>query len=72
MKKSEAFAAKLPEKLKRQFSTVCDNLGLKKNQVVEAALREKLEDLMDTHDLRVAIKKPTGFHPMGSIKKSLK
>ncbi|MBI5245688.1 MAG: hypothetical protein HY923_00795 [Elusimicrobia bacterium] len=72
MKKNEVFATKIPGELKRQISLVCESLGLKKNFVVEEAIREKLEDLMDAHDLRQAVKEATGFHSWDSVKKGLK
>jgi predicted DNA-binding protein len=72
MKKNEVFATKIPGELKRQISMVCDSLGLKKNFVVEEAIREKLEDLMDAHDLHQAVKEATGFHSWDSVKKGLK
>lgn len=72
MKKNEVFATKIPGELKRQISLVCESLGLKKNFVVEEAIREKLEDLMDAHDLRQAVKEGTGFHSWSSVKKGLK
>ncbi len=72
MKKNEVFATKIPGELKRQISLVCESLGLKKNFVVEEAIREKLEDLMDAHDLRQAVKEATGFHAWSSVKKDLK
>jgi predicted DNA-binding protein len=72
MKKNEVFATKIPGELKRQISLVCENLGLKKNFVVEEAIREKLEDLMDAHDLHQAVKEATGFHSWSAVKKDLK
>ena len=72
MKKNEVFATKIPGELKRQISLVCESLGLRKNFVIEEAIREKLEDLMDAHDLRQAIKEATGFHSWSSVKKDLK
>jgi len=72
MKKNEVFATKIPGELKRQISLVCESLGLKKNFVIEEAIREKLEDLMDAHDLRLAVKEATGFHSWSSVKKGLK
>ncbi len=42
-------------------------LGLRKNFVIEAALREKLEDLMDAGDLREAIKEATGFQTWDTV-----
>ena len=72
MKKNEVFATKIPGELKRQISLVCESLGLKKNFVVEEAIREKLEDLMDAHDLREALKEATGFQAWDAVKKGAK
>ena len=70
--KQETFATKLPADLKDQLDKVTALLGLKKNFVVEEALREKLEDLLDAHDLREAMKDATGFQPWSEAKKSLR
>lgn len=72
MSRETAFATKLPTDLKDTLDEVCERLGLRKNFVVEQALREKLEDLLDSEDLRLAIKEASGFHSWESIKKSLK
>ena len=72
MKKNEVFATKIPGELKRQISLVCESLGLRKNFVIEEAIREKLEDLIDANDLRGAVKEATGFHSWSSVKKGLK
>lgn len=72
MANSEALATKLPLDLKRMLDQVCEKLGLRKNFVIEAALREKLEDLLDANDLQLATKEATGFYSWGSVKKSLK
>lgn len=69
---SEALATKLPLSLKRTLDEVCERLGLRKNYVIEQALREKLEDLMDMYDLEEAVKEASGFHSWKSIKKNLK
>lgn len=63
MGKAEAFATKLPVDLKEALDKACEKLGLRKNFVVETALREKLEDLLDTQDLQESVKEATGFHP---------
>lgn len=65
----DALATKLPAGLKQTLDRVCERLGLRKNYVIEMALREKLEDLMDTHDLQTAIKESTGFHSWSAVKK---
>ena len=72
MKQNEVFATKLPGELKAQLDMVCDRLGMRKNFVVEEAIREKLEDLLDAHDLREAVKEATGFQPWEAVKKGLK
>ncbi|MDP2599813.1 MAG: hypothetical protein Q8P84_03655 [Deltaproteobacteria bacterium] len=72
MSRETAFATKLPTDLKETLDEVCERLGLRKSFVVEQALREKLEDLLDSEDLRAAIKEASGFHSWESIKKSLK
>lgn len=66
--KNEALATKLPPDLKKTLNEVCTRLGLRKNFVIETALREKLEDLMDTEDLREAVSEATGFHAWESVK----
>jgi hypothetical protein len=67
--KTEPFATKLPADLTEQLDSVCKRLGLRKNFVLEAALREKLEDLLDAADLRVAINEATGFHSWNEVKR---
>jgi predicted DNA-binding protein len=69
MTSKEAFATKLPPDLKHSLDEVCHKLGLKKNFVVETAIREKIEDLLDIHDLEEAIKEGTSFRPWQEIKK---
>lgn len=71
MERSETFATKIPKDLKKQLDEVCEKLGMKKNFIVEEALRDKLEDLLDAYDLREAIGESTGFHSWESIKKEL-
>jgi hypothetical protein len=66
--KNEALATKLPPDLKKTLDVVCNRLGLRKNYVIEIALREKLEDLMDAEDLREAVSEATGFHTWESVK----
>lgn len=67
----ESFATKIPSDLKKSLDKVCEKLGLRKNHIVETALREKIEDLLDAHDLQTAIREATGFHSWKDIKKSL-
>jgi hypothetical protein len=67
--KTEPFATKLPPDLIAQLDVVCRKLGLRKNFVLETALREKLEDLLDAADLREAVAEATGFHGWEMVKK---
>lgn len=66
--KTRTLATKLPADLVEALDIVCKRLGLRKNFVVEAALREKIEDLLDTEDLREAVKEATGFHAWEEVK----
>ena len=70
--KNEVFATKLPKDLKKQIHSVCALLGLRKNFLIEEAIREKIEDLLDRYDLRQAVKESTGFHSWNSVKKESK
>lgn len=72
MAASEAFATRIPGGLKRALDEACEKLGLRKNFVIEAALREKLEDLLDAHDLEGSVKGAAGFRSWNEIKKELK
>ena len=67
--KTQALATKLPVDLTETLDEVCKKLGLRKNFVLEVALREKLEDLMDAEDLREAIGEATGFHRWEKVKR---
>ena len=70
--RSQVFAAKLPKDLVAQLSQICAALGMRKNFLVEEALREKIEDLMDSYDLRQAMKQATGFHSWDAVLKEIK
>ncbi len=67
--KGQLFATKLPPDLIEALHEVCTGLGLRKNFVVESALREKLEELMDAEDLRQTISESTGFHSWEAVKR---
>ena len=67
--KTQAIATRLPADLTTSLNAVCKKLGLRKNYVIEAARREKLEDLLDGEDLRHAIHQATGFHPWQQVKR---
>jgi len=68
---NEVFSTKLSPSLKKQLEAASNLLGIRKNFIVEEAIREKLEDLLDAHDLRQAISEATGFHSWESIKKEI-
>lgn len=60
--KQLAFATRLPEDLIQLLDDVCQRTGLRKNHILETALREKLEDLLDAEDLKAAQQEASGFH----------
>lgn len=72
MRATTAFATTLPRDLARALNDVCRLLGLRKNHIVESALREKLEDLIDAHDLDGAIREATAFYDWKSVKRDLR
>lgn len=72
MVRNEAFATKLPADLKRALDAVCRRYGLRKNFVVEQALREKLEDLIDAFELEEARKTAVAFRPWADVEKELR
>lgn len=67
--KTTAFATRLPTALVQALDAACRKNGLRKNFVVETALKERLEDLLDAEDLRAAVKDATGFHDWESVKR---
>lgn len=69
MSKTMAFATRLPRDLTEALDDLCRRMGLRKNYVVETALREKIEDILDAGDLREAMKEATGFHSWDKIKR---
>jgi len=69
--KNVTFATKLPEDLTASLDDLCRRLGLKKSALVETALREKIEDLLDAYDLRETIEEETRFHSWESVKGDL-
>lgn len=72
MSRNEAFATKLPLDLMKELNEVCERFGLRKNYIVEQALREKLEDILDTFDLQQAINEASGFQKWSEVKKGEK
>jgi predicted DNA-binding protein len=65
---TRTLATKLPLDLADTLDAVCKQLGLQKSLVVEEALREKIEDLLDAEDLREAMNEATGFHAWEEVK----
>jgi predicted DNA-binding protein len=72
MSRNEAFATKIPAEVKRALDEVCRKHGLRKSFVVESALREKIEDLLDTYDLKEAIPEGERFRPWKDVKSELR
>ncbi len=72
MSKAAVISTKLPIDLIRVLDRICLKLGLRKNYVIESALKEKLEDLMDSNDLDEAIREASGFHELSEVKSALK
>lgn len=72
MARNTAFATKLPGELVDELNDVCKRFGLRKNFVVEQALREKIEDILDTLDLQDAVKEADSFHDWKDVKTGTK
>jgi predicted transcriptional regulator len=66
--RTRILAIRLPSDLFEALDTICNRLGVQKNFVAEAAIREKIEDLIDGEDLREAVKEATGFHSWQDVK----
>lgn len=71
MASNGTFATKIPNKLIAALDDICKKFGLRKNFVVETALREKIEDILDAYDLDTSMKEATGFHSWDEVKKEL-
>ncbi len=71
MATSEAFTTKLSPELKDALDKVCRRFGLKKSFVVEQALREKLEDLVDAFDLEDARNSAVVFRSWEDVEQDL-
>lgn len=69
---TQAIATRLPSDLTGALTAICKKLGLRKNHVIETALRDKLEDLLDAEDLREGMREATGFHSWESVKKAMR
>jgi predicted DNA-binding protein len=66
--KTRILAIRLPSDLFEALDVICNRLGVQKNFIVEAAIREKVEDLIDVEDLREAMKEATRFHSWEDVK----
>jgi hypothetical protein len=66
--KTRTLAARVPADLFEALTAVCTRLGLRKTFVVEAAIREKIEDLLDAADLCEAVNTARKFQPWEDIK----
>jgi predicted transcriptional regulator len=69
---SKVFATKLPPEVIRALGRICERYGLRKNFVVEQALREKLEDLVDAQELEEARKTTVSFKPWEEVERELR
>lgn len=63
---------RLPQSLEKQVSEVCDLLGMRKSDLVEEAVREKLEDLLNAYNLRSSLREASGHAPWGILKKNFR
>jgi hypothetical protein len=66
--KKGTLAMRLLAALFKALNAIWSSLGLRRNSVVEAVIREKLEDLLDAEDLREAVKEAAGFHSWEDVK----
>jgi predicted DNA-binding protein len=66
--KTRTLATRVPADLFEALVAVCNRLGLRQSFVVEAAIREIIEDLLDSDELREAVKGATGFHSWEDVK----
>jgi predicted transcriptional regulator len=72
MSSSQALTTKLPLDLLSALDEVCERLGLRKNFVIEQALREKIEDLLDAHDLEAARSSAVSFTAWDDVEAELR
>lgn len=72
MSRNQPFATRLPPDLVRTLDDVCERFGLRKNFVIEQAVREKLEDILDTFELEAAQKSAVSFVPWEQVESELR
>ncbi|NJL29420.1 MAG: hypothetical protein HC897_16795 [Thermoanaerobaculia bacterium] len=61
MAMTAALTTRIPIDLKQALDELCHRYGLRRSSIVEQALREKLEDLIDAFDLEEAQRTATTF-----------
>lgn len=66
--KTAALSTRLPMDLADQLAEVCERFGYRKNKLIEIALREKIEDLLDAQDLQEAVEEETRFHELDDVR----
>lgn len=69
--KTAALSTRLPDELASQLDAVCEQFGYRKSKLIEIALREKIEDLLDANDLREAVAGETRLHAWSDVRASL-
>jgi hypothetical protein len=69
--KTAALSTRLPMDLTESLAEVCERFGYRKNKLIEIALREKIEDLLDAQDLTEAVQEETRFHELDDVRAKL-
>jgi len=69
--KTTALSTRLPSDLAQQLDDVCAHLGYRKSALIEQALREKLEDLLDARDLREGLAAETRYSGLDDVRGTL-
>jgi predicted transcriptional regulator len=72
MAATAALTTQIPMDLKQALDEVCRRYGLLTSHVVEQALREKVEDLIDAHDLEEAQRTAVGFREWADVEAELR
>ncbi len=72
MAATAALTIRIPTDLKQMLEDACERFRLHTNLVVEEALREKLEDLIDAHDLEEARRTATSFRSWDDVEVELR
>jgi hypothetical protein len=72
MAATAALTTQIPLDLMQMLDEICQRYGLHTNLVVEKALREKLEDLIDSHDLEEAQRTDGSFRSWEDVEAELR